>query len=199
MGRPARRREPNWRPAASRSGLRARGDAGQVSDRPVLTRGRGQALSVRTRRFGSSSISADTRQSIASAKIASWRATLAKLPPASGRGPDTARPDRSAWSTTRLQVGRPDWGPAPLILVIRAYSHRSVRIRAGLIRQALRVRSSQLRPMLEQESCHPLCSGGVSRTHWPLLRQRMASQPPRMFGAQGWSHDPHWHTLSRHP
>ena len=37
----------------------------RISDRPVLARGRGQALSVRTRRFASSLVLADTYHSIA--------------------------------------------------------------------------------------------------------------------------------------
>jgi hypothetical protein len=37
----------------------------RISDRPVLARGRGQALSVRTRRFASSLLLADTYPSIA--------------------------------------------------------------------------------------------------------------------------------------
>jgi hypothetical protein len=37
----------------------------RISDRPVLARGRGQALSVRTRQFASSLVLADTYHSIA--------------------------------------------------------------------------------------------------------------------------------------
>ncbi|MFL6044896.1 MAG: hypothetical protein ACJ72M_07255, partial [Propionibacteriaceae bacterium] len=58
----------------------------RISDRPVLARSRGQALSGRTRRFASSLVPADSDHSIAGAKIASWRAG-----PTAVWGPASAR------------------------------------------------------------------------------------------------------------